>query len=76
MLLVMGVEEVNERFASNPAPKIKQFIKDLRAKAREVRLQWLQGDRSPPFPTGLFPPSQPSLSNILPAYFRRSIAFV
>jgi hypothetical protein len=53
-----------------------QFIKDLRAKARKVRLQWLQGDRSPPFPTGLFPPSQPILSNILPAYFRHSIAVV
>ena len=53
-----------------------QFIKELRAKAREVRLQWLQGDRSRPFPTGLFPPSQPILSNILPAYFRRSIAVV
>ena len=52
------------------------FIKILRAKARKVRLQWLRGDWREPFPTGLFPPSQPMLSRLLPAYFRRSIALV
>jgi len=51
------------------------FIKSLRTKARKVRLQWLQGDWREPFPTGLFPPSQPILSSLLPAYVRRSIAF-
>jgi REP element-mobilizing transposase RayT len=50
------------------------FIKRLRSKAKKVRLRWLQGDRSRSFPTGLFPPSQPILANLLPAYFRRSIA--
>jgi hypothetical protein len=50
------------------------FIKKLRSKAKKVRLRWLQGDRSRSFPTGLFPPSQPVLANLLPAYFRRSIA--
>jgi hypothetical protein len=52
------------------------FIKKLRSKATKVRLRWLQGDRRKPFPTGLFPPSQPVLANLLPAYFRRSLAVV
>jgi REP element-mobilizing transposase RayT len=50
------------------------FIKKLRAKAREVRLKWLQGDWREPFPTGLFPPSQPILANLLPAYLRGSLS--
>lgn len=50
------------------------FIKKLRAKAREVRLKWLQGDWREPFPAGLFPPSQPILANLLPAYLRISLA--
>jgi len=50
------------------------FIKKLRARAREVRLKWLQGDWREPFPTGLFPSSQPILANLLPAYFRSSLA--
>ena len=52
------------------------FIKTLRAKARKVRLQWLRGDWREPFPTGLFPPNQPMLCSLLPAYFRRSIALM
>ena len=50
-----------------------KFIQGLRAKARQVRLQWISGDRSVPFPIGLFPPSQPPLANLLPAFVRRSI---
>lgn len=50
------------------------FVKNLREKARRVRLEWLRGDRREQFPIGLFPPSPPMLANILPAYFRRSLA--
>jgi REP element-mobilizing transposase RayT len=50
------------------------FIKKLRAKAREVRLKWLQGDWTEPFPTGLFPPSPPILANLLPAHMRRCLS--
>ena len=50
-----------------------RFIKDLRAKARQVRLLWLRGDRTTPFPTGLFPPCQPVLANLSPAFVRRYI---
>ena len=52
------------------------FIKNLREKARKVRLAWLRGDRAAPFPIGLFPPTQPILANVLPAYFRRALATV
>jgi hypothetical protein len=52
------------------------FIKNLREKARKVRLEWLRGNSAEPFPIGLFPPTQPMLANILPAYFRRSLATV
>lgn len=50
------------------------FIKKLRAKAKKVRLRWLQGEKREPFPTGLFPPNQPVLANLLPAYLRRALA--
>jgi REP element-mobilizing transposase RayT len=50
------------------------FIKNLRSKARQVRLKWLSGDLGEPFPTGLFPPSQPMLANLLPGYFKRAIS--
>jgi hypothetical protein len=46
------------------------FIKRLRSKAKKARLRWLQGDRRRSFPAGLFPPSQPVLTNVLPAYER------
>jgi REP element-mobilizing transposase RayT len=52
------------------------FIKSLREKARKVRLEWLQGNWREPFPIGLFPPTQPMLANVLPAYFRRSLASI
>jgi REP element-mobilizing transposase RayT len=50
-----------------------QFIKRLRAKGRQVRLKWLSGDLSEPFPLGLFPPCQPMLATLLPAFVRRRI---
>lgn len=49
------------------------FIKQLRTQARAVRLAWAKGDFSVSFPVGLFPPSQPMLANMLPAFFKRSI---
>ena len=52
------------------------FIKNLRMRAREVRLRWLQGDWREPFPTGLFPPCQPMLSSLLPGYFQRCISLI
>ncbi len=52
------------------------FIKNLREKARKVRLEWLRGNSAEPFSIGLFPPTQPMLVYILPAYFRRSLATV
>jgi REP element-mobilizing transposase RayT len=52
------------------------FIKNLREKARKVRLEWLRGNCAEPFPIGLFPPTQPMLANVLPAYFRRSLVTV
>ena len=52
------------------------FMKSLRVIARTVRLKWLGGDTREPFPTGLFPPSPPMLSSLLPAHFRRSIALM
>jgi len=52
------------------------FIQNLRIKARQIRLQWLRGDFGDPFPTGLFPPCQPMLSNLLPGYFRRCVGVV
>lgn len=50
------------------------FIKKLRDKARKVRLEWLRGNWTEPFPIGLFPSTQPMLASVLPAYFRRSLA--
>jgi REP element-mobilizing transposase RayT len=50
------------------------FIKNLRKKAREVRQQWIRGNRAPEFPVGLFPPCQPILANLLPTFVHRSIA--
>ena len=50
-----------------------KFIKELRKKSRQVRLLWKCGNRSEPFPIGLFPPCQPVLANLLPAFIRRSI---
>jgi len=32
------------------------------------------GDYSEPFPVGLFPPCQPILANLLPAFVRNSLA--
>jgi hypothetical protein len=52
------------------------FIKNLREKARKVRLEWLRGNWTVPFPIGLFPPTQPMLANLLPAYYRRALATV
>ena len=52
-----------------------KFIKSLRTKARQVRLLWKSGHRSEPFPIGLFPPCQPVLANLLPAFIRRSVTF-
>lgn len=51
-----------------------RFIKELRAKARQVRRQWIHGERTVPFPVGLFPPCQPVLANLLPAFVRRCVA--
>lgn len=50
------------------------FIRNLRERARKVRLEWLRGNWRESFPIGLFPPTQPMLANVLPAYFRRSLA--
>ena len=50
------------------------LIKSLKAQAREARQKWAQGYRDHPFPPGLFPPCQPPLANLLPAFVRRSLA--
>ena len=50
-----------------------KFIKELRKKSQLVRKLWKCGNRSEPFPIGLFPPCQPVLANLLPAFIRRSI---
>ncbi len=50
------------------------FIKNLREKARKIKSEWLQGNWTAPFPVGLFPPNQPLVANILPAYFRRLLS--
>jgi REP element-mobilizing transposase RayT len=52
------------------------FIQDIRKKSRQVRLLWKSGNRSEPFPIGLFPPCQPVLANLLPAFIRRSIRVI
>jgi hypothetical protein len=52
------------------------FVKRLRAQARDVRLAWARGELTKPFPIGLFPPCQPILANMLPAFLRRAIAVV
>jgi len=43
------------------------FVKELRAQAREVLAKWRKGFTNIPFPSGLFPPSLPKLSNLLPS---------
>ena len=58
MLCISWNKELRMRFI--------QFVKDLRAAAREVLQKWRQGMTGIPFPAGLFPPSFPRLSNILP----------
>jgi len=50
------------------------LIKSLRAQASEVRKRWREGNRHAPFSPGLFPPCQPPLANLLPAYVRRALA--
>ena len=50
------------------------LVRYLRAQARNVRMNWLRGDYSEPFPVGLFPPCQPILANLLPAFVRNSLA--
>lgn len=51
-----------------------RFIKQLRTAGRAARLAWVQGDLRAPFPVGLFPPCQPILASILPAFLRRAIS--
>lgn len=43
------------------------WVKALRAEAKEVYERWKKGDRSAQYPPGLFPPSFPKLANIVPA---------
>ena len=52
------------------------FIKDLRARAKEVKHRWLNGGWMEPFPPGLFPPCLPALANIIPSYIQRGLAAV
>lgn len=49
------------------------FIKSLRAKARAVRLRWLCGDWSDPFPIGLFPSCPPMVATLTPSFVRRCL---
>lgn len=42
------------------------FVKDLIAKAREVKKLWSNGDFSVKYPFGLFPPRIPRLGNLMP----------
>ena len=51
-----------------------KFVKQLRSEGREARLKWVRGDTAVRFPVGLFPPCQPMLANILPAFFRQFVA--
>lgn len=44
------------------------FIKDLRARAKEVYQRWSRGDFSIPFPLGLFAPRPLASANRLPSY--------
>lgn len=41
------------------------FLKQLFAKAREIRKRWFLGDYSQPYPLGLYPPSMPKLAEPL-----------
>jgi hypothetical protein len=43
------------------------WVKALRSEARAVFVRWKHGDRSVPYPPGMFPPSFPKTSNIVPA---------
>jgi REP element-mobilizing transposase RayT len=52
------------------------FIKQLRARAKDVRLAWARGDFSTPFPAGLFPPCPPIIANMLPSFLKRAISVV
>ena len=49
------------------------FIKSLKAQALEVRKKWACGYQHEPFPPGLFPPCQPLLANLLPAFVRSAL---
>jgi len=54
----------------------KAFIawaKSLIVKGREVLKRWRAGDRSVPYPVGLFPPSFPKLANLVPKLAFQSI---
>ena len=43
------------------------WVKTLRAEAKEVYERWKKGDRTAHYPPGMFPPSFPKLANIVPA---------
>jgi hypothetical protein len=43
------------------------WVKELRNEARAVFARWKLGDRSVAYPPGMFPPSFPKTSNIVPA---------
>jgi REP element-mobilizing transposase RayT len=44
-----------------------EYVKHLFRKGREVFESWRAGDLTVPFPSGLFPPSLPVVSNLIPA---------
>ena len=42
-----------------------RFFKELKRAARAVRRRWALGDRTVPYPPGLYPPSMPKLANVV-----------
>lgn len=48
--------------------KFISFLKELFDRARAVRARWAVGDYSDPYPMGLYPPSQPKLTEPLAAW--------
>jgi hypothetical protein len=42
-----------------------RFFKELKRAAGAVRRRWALGDRTVPYPPGLYPPSMPKLANVV-----------
>lgn len=58
MICLSSIKELRQQFIS--------YYRRLRARCREVYRMWKCGDVSAPFPSGMFAPSLPRVSNLLP----------